>query len=157
MLLSRDAANAPTGGQQITTKGALVFTADNEKPSIFAPPVTSGPDGGDRMEQRLLPAGSDGHATTPAATVNAQQGAGDFDEDGTPDRPYHCVWVATTTDPTLASWNVQQLTDGARDAINEVIGGSATGNAFAMAWQEDPDGLQPGEAEGRGDGGRGSW
>ena len=43
----------------------------------------------------------------PAATnnagsyVNPQQGAGDFDEDGTPDRPYHCVWVATTTDPTL--------------------------------------------------------
>ncbi len=56
----------------------------------------------------------------------------------------------------LAAWDVHQLTNGERDVINEVIAGSSTGSAFAMAWQEDPAGLQPGEGEGRGDGGMGS-
>ncbi len=155
VLLSRDAANAPTGGQPITVKGMLAFAADNDKPSIFAPPVTSGP--------MVLVAWNSAYCPQdPAAAgnagsyVSALQGAGDFDQDGTPDRPFHCEWVATTTDPALQSWNVTQLTDGTRDAINEVLGGSSTGNAFAMAWQEDPEGLQPGEAEGRGDGGSGS-
>jgi hypothetical protein len=155
VLLSRDAANAPTGGQQITTKGSLVFSVDNGKPTIMAPPTTSGPMAVITWNSAYCP-------QNPAATdnagsyVNPQQGAGDFDEDGTPDRPFHCVWVATTTDPTLAAWNVQQITNGTRDAINEVLGGNATGTAFAMAWQEDPNGLRPGEAEGRGDGGSGS-
>jgi hypothetical protein len=66
------------------------------------------------------------------------------------------VWVATTTDPALASWDVQQLTNGERDAIGDVVSGNSAGNAFGLAWQEDPAGLQPGEAEGRGDGGRGA-
>jgi len=153
--LSRDAANSPTGGQTITTKGALNFVVDNEKPTIFAPPVTSGP-------LVLITWNSAYCPQNPAASnnagsyVNPDQGAGDFDQDGVPDRPFHCVWVAKTTDPTLVAWDVQQLTNGERDAINEVISGSSTGNAFAMAWQEDPAGLQPGEGEGRGDGGMGS-
>jgi Domain of unknown function DUF11 len=155
VLLSRDAAYAPTGGQAITVNGMLGFTADNDKPSIFGPPVTSGPMVMVAWNSSYCP--QDPAATGNAGSyVNPQQGAGDFDQDGTPDRPYHCVWVATSTDPTLVSWNVTQLTNGTRDAINEVLGGSSTGNAFAMAWQEDPDGLQPGEAEGRGDGGSGS-
>jgi len=154
-LLSRDAANAPTGGQQITTQGALVFTVDNGKPTLFAPPTTSGPMAVITWNSAYCP--QDPGATGNAGSyVNPQQGAGDFDEDGTPDRPFHCVWLATSTDPTLASWNVQQLSNGQRDAINEVLGGNATGTAFAMAWQEDPEGLQPGEGEGRGDGGSGS-
>ena len=155
ILLSRDAANAPTGGQTITTKGALNFVVDNEKPTIFAPPVTSGP-------LVLITWNSAYCPQNPAASnnagnyVNPDQGAGDFDQDGVLDRPFHCVWVAKTTDPTLVAWDVQQLTNGERDAINEVISGSSTGNAFAMTWQEDPAGLQPGEGEGRGDGGMGS-
>jgi hypothetical protein len=155
VLLSRDAANAPTGGQTITTKDALSFIVDNEKPTVFAPPVTSGP-------LVLITWNSAYCPQNPAASnnagtyVNPDQGAGDFDQDGVPDRPFHCVWVASTTDPTLTAWDVQQLTNGERDAINEVISGSSTGNAFAMAWQEDPAGLQPGEGEGRGDGGMGS-
>ena len=155
VLLSRDAASAPTGGQQITTKGALVFTVDNEKPSIFAPPVTSGPVVLVAWNSAYCPQDPDARNNA-GGYSNAMQGAGDMDGDGTADRPFHCVWLAMTTDPALASWNVQQLTNGARDAINEVIGGSSTGNAFALAWQEDPAGLQPGEAEGRGDGGMGS-
>ncbi len=95
-------------------------------------------------------------ANNAGSYTNPDQGAGDFDGDLIPDRPFHCVWVATTTDPTLTSWDVHQLTNGERDAINELISGNSTGTAFAMAWQEDPAGLQPGEGEGRGDGGMGS-
>jgi hypothetical protein len=155
VLLSRDAADAATGGQSITAKGPLIFEADNEKPTIFAPPVTSGPLVVITWNGAYCP-------QNPAAANNAGsydnplQGVSDFNGDGTLDRPYHCLWVATTTDPMLAAWDVHQLTNGERDVINEVISGSSTGSAFAMAWQEDPAGLQPGEGEGRGDGGMGS-
>ena len=155
ILLSRDAANARTGGQTITTKGGLSFVVDNEKPTIFAPPVTSGPAVVITWNSAYCPQ-NPAASNNAGSYINPDQGVGDFDEDGTPDRPYHCVWVATTTDPTLDAWDVHQLTNGERDAINELIAGSSTGNAFAMAWQEDPAGLRPGEGEGRGDGGMGS-
>lgn len=154
ILLSRDGAGAPTGGQVVTTTGALSFVAGNNKPTIFAPPTTSGPKVAIIWNSGYCP--EDPAVANAGSYVNPAQGAGDFDEDGTPDRPFHCVWIASTTDPDLASWSVQQLTNGQRDSINEVISGSSTGNAFAMAWQEDPAGLQPGEGEGRGDGGMGS-
>jgi Domain of unknown function DUF11 len=155
ILLSRDASDAPTGGQTITTKGSLSFVVDNEKPTIFAPPVTSGPLVMITWNSAYCPQ-NPAASNNAGSYVNPDQGAGDFDEDGTLDRPFHCVWVATTTDPALVAWDVHQLTNGERDAINEVISGSSTGTSFAMAWQEDPAGLQPGEGEGRGDGGMGS-
>lgn len=155
ILLSRDAANAPTGGLSITAMDANSYVAENDKPSIFAPPVTSGP-------KVLITWNSSYCPQNPAAANNSGsytssvQGVGDANGDGTLDRPFHCVWVASSVDPKLASWNVQQITNGQRDAINEVVSGNSTGTAFALAWQEDPAGLQPGEAEGRGDGGMGS-
>lgn len=155
VLLSRDAAGAPTGGRPVTTRDALTFPANNDKPTIYAPPVTSGP--------MVVVAWNSGYcppepaaATASGSYTSALQGTGDFDTDGVPDRPFHCVWVATTTDPGLAGWDVQQLTDARRDAIGEMLAGSSSGNAFAIAWQEDPSGLQPGEAEGHGDGGSGA-
>ena len=154
VLLSRDAAGAPTGGQSITARDALAFVVDNEKPSVFAPPVTTGPRVVVAWNSAYCP--PDPAAGNAGAYTNATQGATDFDGDGTPDRPFHCVWTAMTVDPALAAWEVQQLTNGQRDAVNEVVSGSSAGNAFALAWQEDPAGLQPGEAEGRGDGGMGS-
>lgn len=155
ILLSRDAANAPTGGLSITAMDANSYVAENDKPSIFAPPVTSDP-------KVLITWNSSYCPQNPAAANNSGsytssvQGVGDANGDGTLDRPFHCVWVASSVDPKLASWNVQQITNGQRDAINEVVSGNSTGTAFALAWQEDPAGLQPGEAEGRGDGGMGS-
>jgi hypothetical protein len=155
ILLSRDAANAPTGGQQVTVRDGLSFTVDNEKPSIFAPPVTSGPAVVVAWNSAYCPP-NPAAANNTGSYVNPQQGASDFDGDGAPDLPFHCIWVATSTDPALLNWDVQQLTRGERYAMNEVIAGSSAGNAYAMVWQEDPAGLQPGEAEGRGDGGMGS-
>ena len=155
ILLSRDAANSPTGGQPITVRDGLGFVVDNEKPAIFSPPITSGPAVVVAWNSAYCPPGL-GSVSNAGTYVNAQQGASDFDGDGTPDLPFHCIWVATSTDPALMSWDVQQLTSGERYAMNEVVAGSSTGNAYAMVWQEDPAGLQPGEAEGRGDGGMGS-
>jgi len=154
ILLSRDGANAPTGGQIIAARDSLGFVVDNGKPTLYAPPVTSGPMVVVVWNSAYCP--QDPAAATAGSYSNPGQGVGDFDGDGSPDRPYHCMWVATTIDPALAAWNVAQLTNGERDAIGEVATGSSAGNAFALAWQEDPAGLQPGEGEGRGDGGMGS-
>jgi hypothetical protein len=155
VLLSKDAANAPTGGQTITTKGDYIFTVDNNKPNIFAPPTTSGPKVVVTWTSAYCPA-------NPAATTNsgaytsAAQGQSALVSGGNVDHPFYCMWVATTTDPALGSWTTTQLTNGTRDAIGDVITGNATGTGYALAWQEDPAGLKPGEAEGPGDGGSGA-
>lgn len=70
--------------------------------------------------------------------------------------PYHCLYAARMT---VASGNVSliavdRLTDGTRDVKNEIARG--TGAGFALAWQEDPAGLQLGEARGEGDGASGA-
>ncbi|HWS26467.1 MAG TPA: hypothetical protein VN259_07840, partial [Xanthomonadales bacterium] len=75
---------------------------------------------------------------------------------GVVDHAFYCMWTATTTDPALTNWTITQLTNGLRDAIGDVIAGNSTGTAYALGWQEDPAGLQPGEAEGPGDGATGA-
>ncbi len=70
--------------------------------------------------------------------------------------PYHCLYAARAT---VSSGNVKliavnRLTDGTRDVKNEIARG--TGAGFALAWQEDPAGLQLGEARGEGDGASGA-
>ena len=72
------------------------------------------------------------------------------------ERPYRCLYAARMT---IAAGNVtlvtvQRLTDASRDVANEVA--RATGAGFALAWQEDPEGLQLGEARGHGDGASGA-
>ena len=70
--------------------------------------------------------------------------------------PFSCVYIARLQN-TAASVNlvqVDQLTNGTRDAKNEVPRGGSGG--LALTWQEDPLGLQPGEAEGPGEGGSGA-
>jgi hypothetical protein len=70
--------------------------------------------------------------------------------------PFSCVYIArlqnTSNNVNLIS--VDQLTDGSRDAKNDVPRGG--GGGLALTWQEDPLGLQPGEAEGPGEGGSGA-
>ena len=157
LLLSRDGAGSPTGGQAIVTRNALSFVADNEKPSVFAAPVTSGPRVVVTWTSAYCPQDPAGAGANQAGGyANPTQGSSDQNADGTPDRPFYCLWTATTVDPALSRWTVTQLTDGQRDAIAEVVSGNSTGTAYAIAWQEDPAGLQPGEAEGPGDGGGGA-
>ena len=70
--------------------------------------------------------------------------------------PYRCLYAARMTIKAggLDVVAVQQLTDASRDVTNEVLRG--TGAGFATAWQEDPNGLQLGEARGEGDGSSGA-
>jgi hypothetical protein len=68
--------------------------------------------------------------------------------------PYSCIYTVRSLDGG-ATWDtIQQLTDGYRDAKQYSVRASSAG--FALVWQEDPLGLQPGEAMGPGDGGSGA-
>lgn len=67
---------------------------------------------------------------------------------------FFCVYAARSFD-TGRTWQpAEQLTNGAQDAFNTSTFASDAG--FALAWQEDPLGLQPGEGQGPGDGGSGA-
>lgn len=154
VLLSRDAAGQPTGGQTITTQGAYVTSADNNKPNIFAPPTTTGPRIVVTWTSAYCP--QDPSASHAGAYTSAVQGQSALVNGGAVDHAFYCLWTATTTDPLLATWETTQLTNGSRDAIGDVVTGNATGTAYALTWQEDPAGLKPGEAEGPGDGGSGA-
>ncbi len=94
--------------------------------------------------------------------------------------PYSCVWTARGTlvteemladtegywatalkdplDPEstysvgdIVWYKPERLTSGRRDA-NQVFMGAADDAGFAIAWQEDPEGLRPGQAKGPGPG-----
>lgn len=147
VLLSRDAYGQPTGGRAILVQGTL-FHATNQKASAFAP--QSFDSGADRSVlvtwcSSYCPT-FDGQLPNPEQSINTAMD---------PPRPYMCVWAATSVDAG-ATWQTEQLTDGRRDAMNDVVAGSQANDGFAIAWQEDPLGLQPGEAEGPGDGGSGA-
>ena len=70
--------------------------------------------------------------------------------------PYRCLYAARLTVGAggVNIVAVEQLTDASRDVANQVA--RATGAGFTLAWQEDPEGLQLGEARGEGDGGSGA-
>ena len=82
--------------------------------------------------------------------------------------PYSCVWTARGTvvnqgminsggyfaDKSVGDivwFKPERLTSGRRDA-NQVFMGGADGAGFAIAWQEDPEGLRPGHGDGPGPG-----
>ncbi len=80
--------------------------------------------------------------------------------------PFSCAWVSWSTTKG-ATWSTPiQLSSGRRDAIQDAssgnIGTDATNLAtynkgqIVISWQEDPQGLQLGEADGPGDGASGA-
>jgi hypothetical protein len=100
--------------------------------------------------------------------VAGPQRSHDYTDEGYPEVgevPYSCVWTARGLVATQADVNSgvadyvgdivwfkpERLTSGRRDA-NQVFMGGASGAGFAIAWQEDPGGLRPGEAKGPGPG-----
>jgi hypothetical protein len=109
---------------------------------------------GDSGKPSVISAGND----VAVAWSDAYCGAGEHGparyatEIGEIEVPYRCLYVArlkvTTDGITIVA--VDRVTDAARDVMNEVI--RATGSGFAAAWQEDPAGLQLGEARGGGHG-----
>ncbi|UCC22932.1 MAG: hypothetical protein JSW23_02370, partial [Planctomycetota bacterium] len=110
--------------------------------------------------------------------VGGRQGSIDYTSEGLPEIgevPYSAVWVARgtiVTEDMLAEppWDTldttgeahysagdivwfapERLTSGRRDAFQLMCAG-ATNAGFAATWQEDPDGLRPGEGAGPGSG-----
>ena len=103
--------------------------------------------------------------------VSGPQRSHDYTEDGYPEvgeMPYSAVWVARGTIVTqsminsssfFASYGVgdivwfkpERLTSGRRDAY-QIFMGAAESAGFGITWQEDPDGLRPGDASGPGPG-----
>ena len=103
--------------------------------------------------------------------IGGPQRSVDYTEQGFPEVgevPYSCVWTARGTIVTQGMINSssfwaqyvegdiiwykpERLTSGRRDA-NQIFMGGADGAGFAIAWQEDPEGLRPGGADGPGPG-----
>ncbi len=101
----------------------------------------------------------DGDPTTPEIDEPVQRARQYLELD---DRvvPYSCAWVASSVDNGVTWSAPHQLSSGERDAkqdvgrntwdkTNKVVKATAT-------WQEDPEGLQLGEADGPGDGASGA-
>ena len=80
--------------------------------------------------------------------------------DGVGEVPYNCLWSARGVlreDPenlgtTEGAWfTAERLTSGRRD-VNRIEVSCTDGAGCAVTWQEDPEGLRPGEGEGAGTG-----
>ena len=76
-------------------------------------------------------------------------------EDGFPglEIPFSVVWVCRgfiEQDGTIVWMKPERLTSGRRDAEQVAVASSPAG--FAVVWQEDPDGLRPGDGAGPGHG-----
>ncbi len=103
--------------------------------------------------------------------VAGQQGSVNYAEDKWEQNhvvgevPYNCVWTArgelvdgddprtdTVIEDSYMRWfKAERLTSGRRDA-NRIEVQAVAGAGFALTWQEDPDGLRPGQGEGPGEG-----
>ncbi len=81
------------------------------------------------------------------------QGTVTYPETGLIEVPFRAIYIARSKDAGQ-TWVVQRMGDGSRDAKQSVCRGTSAGWVFT--WQEDPEGLQPGDAEGPGDGGSGA-
>lgn len=77
----------------------------------------------------------------------------DYPEKG--EVPYSCVWAARgLLDPATGDvqwFKPERITSGRRDAY-QLVAASHPEVGFAIAWQEDPKGLMPGEGDGPGEG-----
>jgi hypothetical protein len=94
--------------------------------------------------------------------VAGSQGSIDFADEGYPQAgevPFGCVWTARgvllpddVTGGTQMVWTKpERLTSGRRDP-NRIEVKGVQGAGFVITWQEDPDGLRPGQGLGPGEG-----
>ena len=87
-----------------------------------------------------------------------QQRTRSYNELGGVTVPFSCVYAGMIRwNPDSRSMSIltsRPLTNGNRDAIGDVA--AVNGNAFVLAWQEDPKGLELGKGDGPGDGASGA-
>lgn len=77
-----------------------------------------------------------------------------YPEFGLVEVPYAATYCVRSTDAGV-TWSAPEiLSNGERDAKQDVCKASSAG--FLITWQEDPKGLQPGDADGPGEGGSGA-
>jgi hypothetical protein len=104
---------------------------------------------------------------TDAFGVAGSQGSIDFADEGYPQAgivPFGCVWTArgvllpgddprtTEEEASHMVWTkAERLTSGRRD-VNRIEVKAVKGAGFAITWQEDPEGLRPGQGLGPGEG-----
>lgn len=100
---------------------------------------------------------------------NYHQGAATYlDREGR-QLPFSCTYIAYTknpsavdadNNPTGGTWKREQLSFGERDAKQNTPRATSYSNgtkvAWNVAWQEDPEGLKTGDADGPGDGASGA-
>ncbi len=114
----------------------IPYYGDSEKPNIF------------NFGRNIVVTWVDRYVPTP------EQRTARYVEFGDIEVPYAATYAIRSTDAGLTWSAPERLTDGFRDAKQDVVRGKGLG--WAITWQEDPQGLQPGDAEGPGDGGSGA-
>lgn len=102
----------------------------------------------------------DGDLSQPGVQPSVQRGVRYGERDGGRVIPFSCVWVSHSTD-SGATWAApRQLSTGERDAIQDASSAQLNSETklgqAVLSWQEDPSGLQLGEAGGPGDGASGA-
>ena len=103
----------------------------------------------------------DGEELTDLFGVSGTQKSVDYTLQGFPEVgeiPYSCVWTARGSLEYLDDgtfdviwYKAERLTSGRRDA-NRIEISAVAGAGFAIMWQEDPEGLRPGQGLGPGEG-----
>jgi len=99
--------------------------------------------------------------------VNGNQGSVDYTDEGFPEvgeTPYNCIWAArgkllpgddpatTEIEATYVMWTkAERLTSGTRDANLPAVDCVKDAGCI-LTWQEDPEGLRPGQGLGPGEG-----
>lgn len=102
--------------------------------------------------------GDDAYVVDDIWGVQGPQRSVDYSEEGFPEVgvvPYSAVWscriVIDKTTGDITYFKPERLTSGRRDAYQLFLAGNG-GVGFAAVWQEDPEGLRPGDASGPGPG-----
>ena len=132
--------------------GSLPFPGDIDKPNI----KTSGPVMVLTWVSKYCP---DGDLATAGVQPPVQRAIRYLERDSRI-IPFSCAWVARSINNGVAWSAPVQLSTGVRDAIQDASSGNfdtvtRTGRVN-ISWQEDPQGLQLGDADGPGDGASGA-
>jgi len=149
---SSDKTSIQTEWRGILAPGLNAYPGDIDKANI----KTSGPIMVVTWVSKYCP---DGDLTTAGLQPPVQRAIRYVERDSRV-IPFSCIWMARSTN-TGVNWGpAVQLSTGLRDAIQDSSSGSFNTDTrrgqINISWQEDPQGLQLGEAEGPGDGGSGA-
>ncbi len=149
---SSDKSSIDAEWQGIVSPGLKPFPGDIDKPNI----KTSGPVMVLTWVSKYCP---DGDLATAGVQTPVQRAIRYLERDSRV-IPFSCAWVARSTNNGAAWSPPVQLSTGERDAIQDASGGNFNADTrlgqVNISWQEDPQGLQLGEADGPGDGASGA-